>query len=62
VVVKPRKISAKCLFSWAIFIELDDSELTIYGRVDTCTGLLPDYKPRYVMGVVRLYLPFNNTG
>lgn len=22
-------------------------------RVDTCTGLLPEHKPRYVMGVVR---------
>jgi len=30
----------------------------IYGlptllRVDTCTGLLPEHKPRYVMGIVR---------
>jgi hypothetical protein len=26
-------------------------------RVDTCTGLLPENKPRYVMGVVRMLLP-----
>lgn len=26
-------------------------------RVDTCTGLLPEHKPRYVMGVVSTRWP-----
>jgi queuine/archaeosine tRNA-ribosyltransferase len=26
-------------------------------RVDTCTGLLPEHKPRYVMGVVSISFP-----
>jgi hypothetical protein len=28
-------------------------------RVDTCTGLLPEHKPRYVMGVVGFQSPFS---
>ena len=30
------------------------STLLSYYRVNTCTGIIPETKPRYVMGVVRL--------
>jgi queuine/archaeosine tRNA-ribosyltransferase len=30
--------------------------MTVMNSVDTCTSLLPDYKPRYVMGVVSFSL------
>ena len=29
---------------------------TNFLSVDTCTELLPEHKPRYVMGVVRIHL------
>ena len=44
--VKQRPSIAKCNYSRS----LSESLLNL-GSVDTCTGLLPEAKPRYVMGV-----------
>jgi queuine/archaeosine tRNA-ribosyltransferase len=35
-----------------LFFLFSHRVLANFSRVDTCTGLLPDHKPRYVMGVV----------
>lgn len=45
---KQRQTFAKCTPE----PESRPSSLT-FGRVDTCTSLLPEMKPRYVMGIVR---------
>lgn len=35
--------------------------LTYYISVDTCTDLLPENKPRYVMGIVRFWESITST-
>jgi len=44
---------AKCMCCPACLVDIF-LRADIGVRVDTCTSLLPDGKPRYVMGVVRL--------
>lgn len=54
--VKRRRTFAKCALISAVPVHRNQEfdPLTDYPRVDTCTGLLPEKKPRYVMGVVRV--------
>ena len=51
-----KRISVKCM-CFSCFMVL---RLTCY-RVDTCTGLLPEAKPRYVMGVVSYLIIFRTS-
>jgi hypothetical protein len=48
--VKRKPAFAKCEFD----IPLKELMSADIASVDTCTGLLPDKKPRYVMGVVQI--------